>query len=81
MDVPATGDTRKNLKEIEAAIKEAAILAASKPDHTSRAISAVLYALLATINGGGLADWVKFSGDFGKKMQPLWEAQLEAQNN
>ena len=77
----ATGDARQNLVEVEQAIRSAAELAASKQDHTCKALASILYALTATINGGGIGDWVQFSQQFGEKMLPIWTLQLAAQNN
>ena len=77
----ATGDIRQNLKEIEEAISKAATLAASKSDHTSKAIAGVLLVLQATINGGGLVDWIVFCQEFGKKMHPIWAEELDRKNN
>lgn len=77
----ATGNARQNLLEVEQAIRVAAELAASKQDRTCMALAGILYALTATINGGGISDWVAFSKQFGEKMLPIWNDQLAAQNN
>lgn len=81
MDHIATGIKRQNIVEVAQAIERVAELAASKQDHTCMALAGILYALTATINGGGLGEWVAFSQQFGEKMLPIWTAQLAGQNN
>ena len=70
----------QSLTEVNDAIETVAIFAKSKPDHTCKALAAILLSLQSAICGGGIEDWVAFSQGFCAKMAPIWEEHIAAQN-
>ena len=71
----------QNLTEVNDAIETVVIFAKSKPDHTCKALAAILLSLQSAICGGGIEDWVAFSQEFGAKMAPIWQEHIASQNN